>query len=69
MLSTHVLDVQTFFASKNALEKGTAITMLWTPAGSLELLVREDDSALDYSTVTSLPSCMHPKDDGFANAY
>lgn len=42
---------KTFFASKNALEKGTAINMLWTPAGSLEIVVREDDSALDYSTV------------------
>lgn len=47
-----VLDkFKTFFASKPALEKGTAITMLWTPAGSLELLVRQDDSDLNYSTV------------------
>lgn len=42
---------KTFFASKEALEKGTAVTMLWTPSGSLELLIREDDASVNYSTV------------------
>lgn len=40
---------QSFFASRPALEKGTTISMLWTPNNTLEVLVHEDDSDIDYS--------------------
>jgi hypothetical protein len=38
-----------FFQSKQSLEKGTVITLLWRPEGVLEILLRESDEGLDYS--------------------
>ena len=47
--------MQSFFQSKQSLEKGTVITLLWRPEGVLEILLRESDEGLDYSRVcTSL---------------
>jgi hypothetical protein len=47
----HVLVLQAFFQSKQSLEKGTVITLLWRPEGVLEILLRESDEGLDYSRV------------------
>ena len=43
--------LQSFFQSKQSLEKGTVITLLWRPEGVLEILLRESDEGLDYSRV------------------
>ena len=43
--------LQAFFQSKQSLEKGTIITLLWRPEGVLEILLRESDEGLDYSRV------------------
>lgn len=51
---------QSFFASRPALEKGTTISMLWTPNNTLEVLVHEDDSDIDYSKVQEGPHACLP---------
>jgi hypothetical protein len=43
--------LQSFFQSKQSLEKGTVITLLWRPEGVLEILLRDSDEGLDYSRV------------------
>lgn len=45
--------LQTFFQSKQTLEKGTLITLLWRPEGVLEILLRQSDEGLDYARVRS----------------
>ena len=51
---------QSFFGSRPALEKGTTISMLWTPNNTLEVLVREEDSDIDYSKARPAgpPACL-----------
>lgn len=44
--------LQSFFQSKQVLEKGTVITLLWRPEGVLEILLRASDDGLDYSRVS-----------------
>jgi hypothetical protein len=46
--------LQSFFQSKQSLEKGTVITLLWRPEGVLEILLRDSDEGLDYSRVRTL---------------
>ena len=52
--------MQSFFQSKQSLEKGTVITLLWRPEGVLEILLRESDEGLDYSRVCTSPGALLP---------
>jgi hypothetical protein len=51
--------LQSFFQSKQSLEKGTVITLLWRPEGVLEILLRESDGGLDYSRVSCSCNLVH----------
>ncbi len=46
-----ICHLQSFFAEKPALEKGTTITLLWEVNGTLGLKLSPNDEGMDYSRV------------------